>query len=137
MKEYVLKPCPTPERMTITRNIGTIILRAFRMAFAGFVTVGTNVLCSVFFSGLSENDNRAGIKNITDTKLATMPFAKAKPISTPMGSDISASDSSPAIVVREEESISTMPLESATESACFTSQYFWRSSINLCSKIME
>ena len=74
---------------------------------------------------------------ITDIRLATMPFASASPISTPMGRDMSASDKSPAMVVSDEERISTMPFESATESACFTSAYRWRSSINLCSKIME
>ena len=107
------------------------------MAFAGLVTLGTKDLCSVFLSGLSEKDRSAGMRNITDIRLATMPFASASPISTPMGRDMSASDKSPAMVVSDEERISTMPFESATESACFTSAYRWRSSINLCSKIME
>ena len=105
----------------MTRKSGTITLRALTIAREDLTTLGTKFLCSLFLSGLSEKDSSAGMRKITEIRLATMPLASAKPISTPMGSDMSASASKPAIVVSELESISTMPFESATESACLTS----------------
>ena len=87
--------------------------------------------------GLSEIYSKAGNKNITDTRLATIPLARARPISTPIGNVIKVKERSPATVVSELERISIVPLDRAAVNASLTLFVFALSSIKRCKRIIE
>ena len=94
---------------------------AFNMAFAGRFMLGTKGLCFDFIRGLSKRTRRAGMKNTTVKRLATMLLPRDRPISTPIGIVIRSNEPRPAMVVRALEQISTIPFERARAVASFAS----------------
>ena len=90
--------------------------------------LGIRFLCDVRFSCFGNSMISPGISRNTVIRLQIIPLVRTMPMSYPSRNCIMVRAISPDMVVREEDEISRIALESASISASFTLGFFSTSS---------